>query len=94
MEDDDYNLDTAEFKEVKLPSLDMATKADHRWRRRLWRASISESALLTTEEVAEALPGRAQLNRRWLDGVPRIRLPSGQEVFLWGEVLRHLERVA
>lgn len=75
-----------------LPTPEKA--ADARWRRRMWRSSISGDALLTAEEVAEALPGRAQLNRRWLDRVPRVRLPNGQEVYQWAEVLRHLERVA
>lgn len=84
-EDDDFR-DIKFFKRME--------REEKRWRRRMWRASISESALLTAEEVVEALPGRAQVIRRWLDRVPRVRLPNGQEVFRWGEVLRHLERVA
>ncbi len=96
MPDDDLpDTDSTSFIDVNLPSID---SPDHReslrWRRRMWRASITESALLTAEEVAELIPGRVQVNRRWLDHVPRLRLPSGQEVFRWGEVLRHLERVA
>lgn len=91
--DDDFDLDinVSGFKDFKVPNLD---PEDTRWRRRMWRASISEAALLTAEEVAEALPGRAQVNRRWLERVPRVRLPNGQEVFRWSDVLRHLERVA
>lgn len=98
MDDDDDDLDllldlnVSGFKDFANPlSLD---PDDTRWRRRMWRASISEAALLTAEEVAEALPGRAQVNRRWLERVPRVRLPNGQEVFRWADVLRHLERVA
>jgi len=61
---------------------------------RYWRASLGEASLLTAEDVARALPGRAEVIRRWLANVPRYVLPNGQEVFRWGEVLRHLERVA
>jgi hypothetical protein len=92
MDDDDFNPDATEFKDFKLYT--RLDREDSKWRRRMWRASISASALLTAEEVAEALPGRAQINRRWLDVVPRVRLPNGQEVFQWAEVLRHLDRVA
>ncbi len=73
---------------------DRPTAAELKRQRRQWRASITETALLTAEEVAEVLPGRATTIRKWLDKVPRYRLPNGQEVYRWGDILRTLERVA
>ena len=94
MPDDAPDINATALVDFALPSVDPPdSRGVLRWQRRMWRATITEFTLLTAEEVVELLPGRAQINRRWLDHVPRLRLPSGQEVFRWGEVLRHLERV-
>ncbi len=62
--------------------------------RQQWRATLNEAALLTAEEVVEALPGRATTNRRWLAKVQRRLLPNGQEVYRWGDIIQALVRVA
>ena len=73
---------------------DRPSAAELKRQRRQWRASITEAALVTAEDAAELLPGRATTVRRWLERVPRYRLPNGQEVYRWGDILQALERVA
>jgi len=82
------------YMEVPDIDFDRPSAAEVRRHRRQWRATLNDAALLTAEEVVEALPGRATTIRRWLDRVPRYRLPTGQEVYRWGDILQTLERVA
>lgn len=62
----------------------MTTEAE----RRIWRASLQPAALLTFEELLEALPGATA---SWA----RKRIPprgevDGRPVFVWGDVLQAL----
>ncbi|MFA4973885.1 MAG: hypothetical protein WC683_14835 [bacterium] len=59
-----------------------------RYLRRMWRASLGPQSLLTLAEAVEALPGRRDEARAWLEG--RVR-PCGRvadvDVYSWGEVV-------
>lgn len=54
----------------------------------LRRTTLSPDAVLTTDEVIEAVGGRAPVVRAWLkDSVMNLRHPTGRVIYRWGDVL-------
>lgn len=67
---------------------DGAEKVGVRLAKVLRRTTLSPDAVLTTDEVIEAVGGRAPIVRTWLkDSVVPLRHPTGRVVFRWGDVL-------
>ncbi|HOI36708.1 MAG TPA: hypothetical protein PLF11_04955 [Bacillota bacterium] len=61
----------------------------------LRRTTLSPDAVLTVDEVIEAVGGRAPVVRTWLrDSVVPLRHPSGRIVFRWGDVLNAMRGAA
>ena len=61
----------------------------------LRKTTLSQDAVLSTDEVIEAIGGRAPVVRKWLrESVLPLRHPSGRTVYRWGDVLHVLRRAA
>jgi predicted DNA-binding transcriptional regulator AlpA len=63
--------------------------------RRLWRAALTPSALLTADEVVEAIPAPAEGTRTWLlDQVPALTTVAGVALWSWGSVLERMHHTS
>ena len=61
--------------------------------RHLGRYAVSRDAVLSADEVVEAVGGRQSAVREWLNStVTPLRHPSGRRVYLWSDVLDAMRR--
>ncbi len=66
---------------------DVSTPVD-KYLRRIWRTQLSEGALLSLNEAAEAVPGNSRQAREWL--VANVKPAGGwldQPVYRWGDIV-------
>jgi len=61
----------------------------------LRKTTLSPDAVLTADEVIEAVGGRAPVVRNWLkDSVVPLKHPTGRVIFRWGDVLNAMRGAA
>lgn len=54
----------------------------------MWRAALTQDALLSLDEAAEALPGETPRNRSWVQmNVATVGDVAGVAVYRWGDVV-------
>ncbi|MEM7675435.1 MAG: helix-turn-helix domain-containing protein [Myxococcota bacterium] len=59
--------------------------------RRLWRATLHPASLLSTQDVVDALPGRATDIESWLaNSVKPAGIIGSEPIYAWSEVLQAL----
>jgi len=81
------------FEHFDLGTGDLETRAMEKMVRTLRRSTLTRDAVVSLDEVIEAVGGRAAVVRAWVkSSVSPLRHPSGRLCYRWGDVLDAMQR--